>query len=66
MVDTRLLDVEGLEVVYHRAITAVQGVSFGVNENAIMALVGNNGAGKTTTLTAISGFMPLVPWTECT
>jgi branched-chain amino acid transport system ATP-binding protein len=57
MVDTRMLDVEGLEVVYHRAITAVQGVSFGVNENAIMALVGTNGAGKTTTLTAISGFM---------
>jgi branched-chain amino acid transport system ATP-binding protein len=53
----RLLDVEGLEVVYHRAITAVQGVSFGVNENAITALVGTNGAGKTTTLTAISGFM---------
>jgi branched-chain amino acid transport system ATP-binding protein len=53
----RLLEVENLEVVYHRAITAVQGVSFSVNENAITALVGTNGAGKTTTLTAISGFM---------
>lgn len=53
----RLLEVSNLEVVYHRAITAVQGVSLAVDENAITALVGTNGAGKTTTLTAISGFM---------
>lgn len=52
-----LLEVSNLEVVYHRAITAVQGVSFAVADNAIAALVGTNGAGKTTTLTAISGFM---------
>ena len=57
MGDVRLLEVDNLEVVYHRAVTAVQGVSFGVNESAITALVGTNGAGKTTTLRAISGFM---------
>ena len=52
-----LLEVSGLEVVYHRAITAIQGVSLRAEENAITALVGTNGAGKTTTLTAIAGFM---------
>jgi branched-chain amino acid transport system ATP-binding protein len=55
--DAHLLEVDNLEVVYHRAVTAVQGVSLSVNENTIVALVGTNGAGKTTTLTAISGFL---------
>lgn len=52
-----LLEVTGLEVVYHRAVTAIQGVSLKVAEGSITALVGTNGAGKTTTLTAIAGFM---------
>jgi branched-chain amino acid transport system ATP-binding protein len=54
-----LLAVEKLEVVYHHAITAVQGITLAVEAGAIVALLGTNGAGKTTTLRAISGFLGL-------
>ena len=54
-----LLSVEKLAVVYHRASTAVQGVSLAVKPGQIVAVLGNNGAGKTTTLRAISGFLGL-------
>ena len=52
-----LLDVQQLEVVYQRSITAVQGISLAVEPSQIVALLGTNGAGKTTTLRAISGFL---------
>ena len=52
-----LLAVDKLEVVYKRAITAVQGVSLAVKSGQIVAVLGTNGAGKTTTLRAISGFL---------
>ncbi|MFL6835494.1 MAG: ABC transporter ATP-binding protein, partial [Xanthobacteraceae bacterium] len=52
-----LLTIEKLEVVYHRAITAVQGITLAVEPGRIVALLGTNGAGKTTTLRAISGFL---------
>ena len=51
------LQVEKIEVVYKRVITAVQGVTLTVGEQQIVALLGTNGAGKTTTLRAISGFL---------
>jgi branched-chain amino acid transport system ATP-binding protein len=54
-----LLAIEGLEVVYHRAITAVQGITLAVRPQQIVALLGTNGAGKTTTLRAVSGFLGL-------
>lgn len=52
-----VLRIENLEVIYNRAITAVQGISLDVGEGSITALVGTNGAGKSTTLAAIGGFM---------
>jgi branched-chain amino acid transport system ATP-binding protein len=56
---TALLAVEKLEVVYQRAITAVQGITLSVEPGQIVALLGTNGAGKSTTLRAISGFLGL-------
>lgn len=52
-----LLSIDKLEVVYQRAITAVQGVTLSVRTGQIVALLGTNGAGKTTTLRAVSGFL---------
>jgi branched-chain amino acid transport system ATP-binding protein len=52
-----LLQVDQIEVVYKRVITAVQGVTLSVSEKQIVAVLGTNGAGKTTTLRAISGFL---------
>jgi branched-chain amino acid transport system ATP-binding protein len=54
---TALLQVDKVEVVYKRAITAVQGVTLSLAERQIVAVLGTNGAGKTTTLRAISGFL---------
>jgi branched-chain amino acid transport system ATP-binding protein len=52
-----LLGIDKLEVVYQRAITAVQGITLAVEPQQLVALLGTNGAGKTTTLRAISGFL---------
>lgn len=49
-----LLEVEDLHVAYGD-VQALWGVSIGVDQGEIVALVGANGAGKTTTLRAISG-----------
>jgi branched-chain amino acid transport system ATP-binding protein len=54
-----LLRVEKLEVVYARAITAIQGITLEANKGEIVTVLGTNGAGKSTTLRAISGFLGL-------
>ncbi|MBY0530789.1 MAG: ABC transporter ATP-binding protein [Xanthobacteraceae bacterium] len=54
-----LLRIEKLEVVYARAITAIQGITLEAGKGEIVAVLGTNGAGKSTTLRAVSGFLGL-------
>jgi branched-chain amino acid transport system ATP-binding protein len=49
-----LLELEDVEARYG-PIKALHGVSIGVGEGTVVALLGANGAGKTTTLRAVSG-----------
>jgi branched-chain amino acid transport system ATP-binding protein len=51
-----LLEVKDLSVAYGE-IEALRGVSFTVDEGAVVALLGSHGAGKSTTLRAISGLV---------
>lgn len=53
-----LLEIENLHV-YYGKIHALRGVSFEVEADQIMTLIGANGAGKSTTLRAISGLTGL-------
>jgi branched-chain amino acid transport system ATP-binding protein len=51
-----LLEVDGIQAAYGRT-RVLHGVSFGMNEGEITALLGANAAGKTTTLRAITGMV---------
>lgn len=51
------LSLEAVEAVYDQSILALRGVSFGIAEGGVTALLGANGAGKTTTLRAISNLL---------
>ena len=51
------LQINNIEVVYHKVILVLRGVSLDVGEGAIVSLLGANGAGKTTTLKAVSGLL---------
>jgi branched-chain amino acid transport system ATP-binding protein len=53
----KLLEVNNIEVVYNDIVQVLRGVSLGVPEGSIVALLGTNGAGKTTTLRAVSGLL---------
>lgn len=52
-----LLSVNNIEVIYDDVILVLKGLSLGVKEGQIVALLGANGAGKTTVLKAISGIL---------
>jgi len=51
-----MLHVSDLHVSYG-AIAALNGISFEIEQGAIVTLIGGNGAGKTTTLRTISGLL---------
>ncbi|HUR57120.1 MAG TPA: ABC transporter ATP-binding protein [Opitutaceae bacterium] len=51
-----MLTVSDLHVSYG-AISALAGISFQIQQGAIVTLIGGNGAGKTTTLRTISGLL---------
>ncbi len=52
-----LLEVNNIEVVYHKFVLVLKGLSLKVAAGRIVAVLGNNGAGKSTTLKAISGLL---------
>src|SRR3954471_7291496 len=52
-----MLAIDDIAVTYAGVIPAVQGISFEVPANGVVALLGANGAGKTTILRAISGLL---------
>ena len=52
-----ILRVSNVEVVYNDVILVLRGVSLGVPEGSVVALLGANGAGKTTLLRAVSGLL---------
>ena len=52
-----MLNVERINV-HYGAIHALKDVSFHLEENEIVALIGANGAGKSTSLNTISGLLP--------
>jgi branched-chain amino acid transport system ATP-binding protein len=52
-----MLRLNNIQVIYSDVILVLKGLSLGVPEGAIVALLGANGAGKTTTLKAISGLL---------
>ena len=53
-----LLTINNVEVIYDEVILVLRGLSLGVPEGQIVALLGSNGAGKSTTLKAVSGLLP--------
>ncbi|HWB47277.1 MAG TPA: ABC transporter ATP-binding protein [Hyphomicrobiaceae bacterium] len=55
-VQPRPVEVRDLRKVYGE-ITAVDGVSFGLESNSVTALLGGNGAGKTTTISMLMGLV---------
>jgi ABC-type dipeptide/oligopeptide/nickel transport system ATPase component len=57
----RILDVDGLGVVYHidrRALRAIDDVSFTVDPGEVLGIVGESGCGKSTLSAALMGLLP--------
>ena len=52
-----MLNLNNIEVMYHKVMLVLKGVSLELGEGAMVTLLGANGAGKSTTLKAISGLL---------
>lgn len=53
-----LLDINNITVYYGKSV-AIQNVSVGVPEGAVVSIIGANGAGKSTILKALTGLVPI-------
>lgn len=58
-----LLEIEALQVSYHRGTSAVQGVDLVVEAGRAAAVLGANGAGKSSIMRAIAGWHPAIQGT---
>ena len=52
-----MLKLNNIEVMYHKVMLVLKGVSLDLDEGGMVTLLGANGAGKSTTLKAISGLL---------
>lgn len=53
-----LLEIKNITVYYSKSM-AIQNVSVGVPEGAVVSIIGANGAGKSTVLKALTGLVPI-------
>ena len=52
---TPALAISSIEVVYNHTVQALRGLSIGVPDGKVVALLGSNGAGKTTMISILAG-----------
>ena len=60
----KLLEIQDLQVQFHTpegTIHAVNGVSYGIDEGEVVAIVGESGCGKSVSMMSILGLIPIPP-----